>query len=56
VFCVFVCYDDDVTEGSRANWIFCKCGMWLHKDCFEEVVKDNGVEHFCSFCVDRFTI
>jgi len=50
-------YDDDVIEGSGADWIFCKCGRWLHEDCIEEVVKDNdGVERFCSFCVDKYTL
>ena len=53
----FVHYDDDVREGSGADWIFCKCGRWLHEDCIEDVVKDNeGTERFCSFCVDKFTI
>ena len=43
----FVHYDDDVREGSGADWIFCKCGRWLHEDCVEDVVKDNeGIERF----------
>ena len=53
----FVHYDDDVLEGSGADWIFCKCGRWLHEDCIEDVVKDNeGIERFCSFCVDKYTV
>ena len=53
----FVHYDDDVLEGSGADWIFCKCGRWLHEDCMEDFVKDNeGIEQFCSFCVDKYTV
>ena len=53
----FVHYNDDVMEGSGADWIFCKCGRWLHEDCVEEVVTDSeGVERFCSFCVDKYTV
>ena len=50
-------YEDDVLEGAGVDWIFCKCGRWLHEDCVDEVVKNNdGEERFCSFCVDKFTI
>ena len=50
-------YEDDVLEGAGVDWIFCKCGRWLHEDYVDEVVKDNdGEERFCSFCVDKFTI
>ena len=53
----FVNYEDDVLEGSGADWIYCRCGRWLHEDCVEDVVKDNdGEERYCSFCVDKFTI
>jgi len=53
----FVHYEDDVLEGSGMDWIFCKCGRWLHEDCVEDVVKDNvGDERYYSFCVDKFTI
>jgi len=53
----FVSYEDDVLEGARTDWIFCKCGRWLHEDCVEDVVVDsNGEECFCSFCIDKYTI
>ena len=52
----FVHYNDNVMEGGGTDWIFCKCGRWLHEDCVEEVVTDSdGVERFCSFCVDKYT-
>ena len=37
-------YEDDVLEGAGVDWIFCKCGRWLHEDCVNEVVKDNDGE------------
>jgi len=50
-------YNDDVIEGSGADWIFCRCRQWLHEDCGEEVVKDSdGVDHVCSFCVDKYSV
>jgi len=53
----FVHYDEDVIEGCGADWIYCKCGRWLHEDCVEEVVKDSeGVERFCAFCVDKYSV
>ena len=53
----FVNYEDDVLEGSGADWIYCRCGRWLHEDYVEDVVKDNdGEERYCSFYVDKFTI
>ena len=43
-------------EGSGADWIFCRCGQYLHEDCVEEVVKDSdGVDRLCSFCVDKYS-
>jgi len=53
----FVSYEDDVLKGAGTEWIFCKCGRWLHEDCVEDVVVDsNGEECFCSFCIDKYTI
>ena len=53
----FVHYNEDVIEGSGADWIYCKCGRWLHEDCVEDVVKDSeGVERYCSFCVDKYSV
>ena len=53
----FVSYEDDILEGTGADWIFCKCGRWLHEDCVEDIVKDSdGDERFCSFCLDKYTI
>ena len=53
----FVTYEDDVLDGAGAEWIFCKCGRWLHESCVEDVVKDStGDERYCSFCIDKYTI
>ena len=38
----FVSYDDDILDGAGAEWIFCKCGRWLHEDSVEDVVEDNA--------------
>ena len=52
----FVSYED-VLESAGTEWIFCKCGRWLYKDCVEDVVMDStGEECFCSFCIDKYTI
>jgi len=46
----FVSYEDDVLKGAGTEWIFCKCGRWLHEDCVEDVVMDNNEEErFCFF-------
>ena len=30
---------------------------FIHEDCVEDVVNDSdGVERYCSFCVDKYTI
>ena len=50
----FVHYDEDFIKGNRADWRFCKCGRWLHKDFTEDIMKDN--EQFCLLCVDKFII
>ena len=54
----FVSYEDNILElGTGTDWIFCKCGTWLHEDCTENVVKDSAVyECFCSFCFDKYTV
>ena len=53
----FQSWHDDVLEGGGAEWIFFKCGRWLHEDCIEDVVSDNdGFQHFCSFCIDKYTV
>ncbi len=53
----FVSYEDDILEGAGAEWIFCKCGRWLHEDCVEDVVKDSTEdEHYCSFCIDKYSV
>jgi len=53
----FVNYEDDVLEGAGAQWIYCKCGRWVHEDCVEETVLDShGEQRFCTFCVDKFTV
>ena len=39
----FVHYNDNVSEGSEADWVFCKCGRWLHEDCVEELAADSEV-------------
>ena len=47
----FVHYEDNVLDGSEADWIFCKCGRWLHEDCIEDAVKDNDDERYCSLFI-----
>jgi len=49
-------YEDD-QEGAGAQWIYCKCGTWVHEDCVEEtIVNNSGDQRFCTFCVDKFTM
>ena len=53
----FVSYEDNILDGAGAEWIFCKCGRWLHEDCVEDVVEENaGDECYCSFCFDKYAI
>ena len=53
----FVSYEDDILDGAGAEWIFCKCGRWLHEDCVEDVVEENaGDERYCSFSFDKYAI
>ena len=53
----FVSYEDNILDGARAEWTFCKCGRWLHEDCVEDVVEENaGDERYCSFCFDKYAI
>jgi len=37
----FESWHNDVLDGDGAEWIFCKCGRWLHENCVEEVVEDE---------------
>ena len=44
-------YDQDVTEGTGAEWVECACGKWLHEECIQQVEYDkNGQEKLCSSC------
>jgi len=53
----FVSYEDDVLEGAGTEWIFCKCGRWLHEDCVEDVAMDsNGKSAFVLLCIGKYTI
>ena len=46
----FGTHDDDVLEGSGAEWISCACGRWSHEDCIEDcIVDENGEERVCPF-------
>jgi len=42
-------WHNDVLEGDGAEWAFCKCGRWMHKDYIEDVVADSdGFQCFSS--------
>ena len=46
----FGTYEDDVLEATGAQWIYCKCGSWIHEDYVEE--SNDGDQRYCTFCVD----
>jgi len=49
--------EDDVLETAGTQWIYCKCGRWIHKDSVEESVVDtDGDQQYCKFCGDKYTI
>ena len=53
----FRTYDEDVLEGTGADWIACACGRWLHKHCAEDCVQDDsGNDRFCPLCIDLLTV
>ena len=53
----FGTYEDNVLKAAGAQWIYCKCGKWIHEDCVEESVVDkDGDQRHSTFCVDKYTI
>ena len=49
----FVTFEEDIHEGTGAEWLPCPCGRWLHEDCAEDCIVDSdGNERYYSFCVD----
>ena len=53
----FRTYDEDILEGTGADWIACACGRWLHEDCAEHCVQDDsGNDRFCPLCIDLLTV
>ena len=46
-------YEQDVAEGTGAEWVKCACGSWLHEECIHRIEGDeNGEEKLCSSCID----
>ena len=53
----FQSWHDDVLEGGGTECVSCNCGRWMHEDCIEDVVTDSdGFKHFCSFCIDKYSV
>ena len=49
-------YEQDVMEGTGADWLACACGRWLHEDCVDDCIRDDeGKERICPFCLDELT-
>ena len=49
----FVTFEEDTRKQTRAEWLPCACGRWLHEDCAEDIVVDSDgnelVVHFVYF-------
>ena len=44
-------YEQDIKQGTGAEWVECVCGRWLHEECIDHVEYDeNGQEKLCSSC------
>ena len=49
----FVDFEKDVRLQTRAEWLMCACGRWLHELCIKERRKDKGGEdRICPLCLD----
>jgi len=40
-------YDQDVVEGTGANWLVCACGRWLHEECVDACIRNESKDHIC---------
>ncbi len=46
-------YEQDVAEGTGADWLACACGRWLHEECVDDCMKDEeGKDRICPYCLD----
>ena len=46
----FVAYEDDT---SGTDWVECACGRWLHEDCADDcVIDEGGNERLCFVCLN----
>ena len=46
-------YEDDVQQGTGAEWVKYACSRWLHDECINSVDYNScGLEIFCSHCLD----
>ena len=44
-------YEQDVEQGTGAEWVECVYGRWLHEECIDHAEHDeNGQEKLCSSC------
>jgi len=49
----FGCYENDVQEGYRAEWMKYPCGRWLHVECVEDSFMDSsGQSRYSPYCID----
>ena len=50
-------YEQDIMEGTGADWLACACGRWLHEECVEDCIRDaEGNECLCTFCLDHLAL
>ena len=46
-------YEYHVLEGVGAQWIYCRCGRWVHEDCVEGTVRSG--QQGTTRILDKFT-
>ena len=47
-------YEQDVMEGTGAEWVQCTHDSWLHEECIDLIEYDeNGDEKLCSRCTSE---
>ena len=46
-------YEQDVVEGTGADWLACACGRWLHEECVDDCIRDyEGKDRIFPHCLD----
>ena len=46
------CYRQYGEDADGEDWLRCVCNRWVHEMCIEDVIKVDGKDAFCPFCLN----